>query len=518
METFFHDLRFSFRMLVKNPGFTAVALIALALGIGANTALFSVINAALLRPLPYPEPERLVSLWETDLQKTESSSVAPANFFDWKEQNQVFEDMAAFTSWAPSLTGTDQPERINGVLATANLFSTFGVEAAVGRTFSSEEGELGQHRVAVLSHRLWQRRFASDPHIIGQAITLNGQSFTVIGVMKEDFRFPLPNMMRGSSELMAMGADLWAPLAFDRSKLQRNNHSLAIVARLKPGITRQQAQSDIESVGSRLAELYPKSNEGLTGKLVSLSEEVTLRIRTALLVLFGAVGFVLLIACANVANLLLARAASRQKEMAIRLAVGASRARIVRQLLAESLLLAVVGGIVGSLLGLWAIDILLSITPADIHFSRQPGIDAQVLGFTVVLSLLTGLIFGLAPALEASKPDLTGSLKEGGKGSTAGRARARSAFVIAEVAIAVILLVGAGIMLRSFLRLQNIDPGFDPENVLTMQLSLPSSKYPTQQQRAAFFHQVLDRSRAIAGVESVGLVSHLPLSGDDAAF
>ncbi|HST21787.1 MAG TPA: ABC transporter permease [Blastocatellia bacterium] len=520
MGTLFQDLRYGIRMLAKKPGFTIVAVLALALGIGANTAIFSVVNAVLLRSLPYRAPERLVSLWESGSDKSENSSVASANFFDWREQNHVFEDIAIFNSWEPSLTGNDAPERVGGIRASTSLFRLLGVEAERGRTFMDEEGKPGAGRVAILSHNLWQRRFNSAPDIIGQAIKLNSNDYTIIGVMPDGFQFPLPNLFFGSREIAVGGAEVWVHLAFDTAKLQRDNRAYAAIARLKEGVTREQAQADMDAVSLRLAEQYPLSNEGLFAHVVPVSEGVVGNVRPALLVLFGAVGFVLLIACANVANLMLARAASRQKEIAIRTALGASRSRIVRQMLTESMLLSVLGGILGFLVALWAVDFLVALSPADIHYASRPGLDGFVLGFTLVVALLTGLLFGLVPALQASKPDLNSSLKEGSRGSTEGfsRHRFRSLLVVSEIAVALILLVGAGLMIKSFYRLQSIDPGFNSKNVVAVQLWLPDSKYANQQQRATFFQELLERAGNLPGVESVGAVSHLPLGGDDASF
>src|ERR1044072_3318146 len=371
------DLRYGIRMLANKPGFTLVAVLALALGIGANSAIFSVVNAVLLRPLPYNNPERLVSLWETGPEKSTNSSVASANFFDWQEQSRSFEEMAIFNSWQPSLTGNDAPERLGGLLASPTLFSVLGVEAERGRTFTNEEGKPGNDRVVVLSHRLWQRRFNSDPEIIGQAIKLNGSDCTVIGIMPEGFQFPLPNLFFGSREITVGGAEVFLPLAFDPAKLQRGNHAYGAIARLKDGVTREQAQADMDAISIRLSERYPEANEGLFANVVPLSEGVVGNVRPALLVLFGAVGFVLLIACANGANLMLVRAASRDKEIAIRMALGANRSRIVRQMLTESMMLSVFGGGLGFLIALWAIDFLVALSPADIHYARQPRLRSE---------------------------------------------------------------------------------------------------------------------------------------------
>jgi putative ABC transport system permease protein len=519
MDTFFQDLRYGARMLLGKPGFTAIAVLTLALGIGFNSAIFSVVNAVLLQPLPLKEPDRLVSLWETDPQKSINASVAPANFVDWRERNRVFDSMSAFMAWGPSITGSGEPERIAGALVSPNLFSLVGVPAAQGRAFFDEEERPGGDRVVIVSHGLFQSRFGSDPALVGKTITLNGAGYTVVGVMPAGFQFPLPNMTRETGELPG-SADVWAPLTFDSSKLQRDNHYLALVARMKPGVTVEQAQADMDSVSSTLSQQYPRSNSDLGAKLVPLSDSVLGKVRLPLFVLFGAVGFVLLIACANIANLLLSRASVRQKEIAIRTALGATRGQIVRQLLTESALLAGAGGAFGFLIALWGVDLLLAISPADIHYITRPTVDPLAVAFTLAISLLTGLLFGLVPAIQTSRADLGESLKEGGRsgGQSRGRRRYSQSLIITETAIAIVLLVGAGLMIKSFYRLQHVETGFDPTGVVTVQLSLPASKYRTQTERANFFTQLLERTKGLAGVETVGLVSHLPLSGLDTAF
>jgi predicted permease len=518
MKTLLLDLRYGLRMLWKSRNYTAVALIALALSIGANSTIFSAVNAVLINPLPYKEPDRLVSIWETDLKRGGQISIAPANYVDSKDQNKVFEAMAAFALWSPNLIGENEPERIPGARVSASTFSLLGVQPLIGRFFSPEEEIQGKQFVVIISHGLWQRRFGSDPGIVGKAISLNGNKFTIVGVMPSYFQFPLSNMTRGWGDFPG-SAELWVPLIF-LNGLQRDNHYLAGIARLKPGITLGQAQMELDQINLRLGEQFPDTNYNVGMKLVPLREQVVGNVRQVLLILLGAVGFVLLIACVNVANLQIARAATRQKEIAIRMAIGASRWRIVRQLLAESILLAVIGGILGFILALWGIDILSTLSPAGVYGAEQMRIDFRVLFFTASVTILTGILFGLIPALQASRPDINQVIKEGGRSLTAGLGQQlfRNISVVSEIALALILLVGAGLMLKSFLGLQRVDTGFDSHNVLTFQVSLPQTKYHSQKQWAEFYKQVLDRIEKLPGIESAGAVSHLPLSGKDATF
>jgi putative ABC transport system permease protein len=519
MGTLRQDVQYGFRMLMKRPGFTAVAVLALALGIGANTAIFSVVNAVLLRPLPYDEPERLVMVWGSAPQL--GFDVLPATAaesVEWRERNRVFEHVAAFQSWTWNMTGNNGPEQIQGARTSAALFPALGVKPVLGRTFLPEEDKVGGAKVVLMGHGLWRRSFGADPSVIGRTITLNNQSYTVIGVMPQGFRFPGgENMLPGLQ--FSPKTELWEPIALTDEELSnRGTHNLAVVARLKPGVTLPQAQAEMSAIALRLGEQYPKYNKGLGIKLVSLHEQVVGDVRPALLILLGTVGFVLLIACANVANLLLARAASRQKEMAIRTALGASRARVVRQLLTESVLLSLAGGAAGLLLALWGIDGLGALIPENISRAGEIGLDVRVLSFTLVVSLITGVLFGLAPALQAAGADINESLKEGTRGATVGpgRNRFRSLLVVSEIALASVLLIGAGLLVRSFLRLQQVDPGFDPKSVVTMELALPStapSNYTEPEQQAAFFRRALERVGALAGVEAAAVVSSLPLSG-----
>ena len=508
MSTLLQDIRYGLRMLLKKPGFTAVAVIALALGIGANSAIFSVVNTVLLRPLPFNEAERLVRVYVTDAKRgIRRYPTSYLNFADWREQNRVFEHLAAYSSASATLAGGDIPELAEGVGSSADLFSVLGAQPALGRVFTRDEERPGGSHVVVLSHGLWQRRFGSDPKIIGQQILFDGESTTVIGVMPPGFSFPLDQAQ----------TEFWIPLdPKTQLNAERGANYLGVIGRLKPGASVQQAQAEMEAIARRLEQEYPQKNTGRSVNLVSMYEDVVGEIRPALLVLLGAVSFVLLIACANVANLLLARAASREKEMAIRTALGASRWRVMRQLLTESLLLSLLGGSLGLLLALWGIDLLSAAIPDNIPRVKEIGLDLRVLGFTMGVSILTGLMFGLAPALRASQTDLNESLKEGGRGSTEGlrRNRTRSLLVISEVALSLVLLIGAGLLIKSFAYLREIKPGFNPHNVLTASVSLPIVKYPEEQQQATFFQQTLERAAALPGVQSVAVVDPLPMSGN----
>lgn len=508
MRTLWQDLRYGFRMLRKKPGFTAVAVLALALGIGANTAIFSVVNAVLLRPLPYKDAERLVVIWGTEPKlEVKVFPTSGPDYLDWKNQNQVFERMAALEDASFNITGEGVPERVQSMASSADLFPLLGVQTKLGRTFSGEEEQAGRNKVAVLSHALWQRRFGSDPNLIGQTITLSGESYSVIGVMPPDFSFP-----EGDKKI-----DVWVPLDFSTEEMRRRGHrNLLVLGKLKLGVTIEQARAEMNVLSRRLAEQYPSTNADWSISVVSLRDQLTEDIGPALLVLFGAVGFVLLIACANVANLSLARAAVRQKEVAIRIALGASRFRLVRQFLTESVLLAVLGGVLGLLLAFWGVDALVALLPTDVPRLEQIGVDRYVLVFTLVVSLATGILLGLVPAQQATKPDLTEALKEGSLSLMIGsrRNRVRGLLVISEVALALVLLIGAGLMLKSFQHLRDIKPGFDPDNVLTMQIALPQLKYAEEQQQMAFFQQLLQRVEALPGVRSAGAVTNLPLADD----
>jgi putative ABC transport system permease protein len=453
-------------MLVKNPGFTAVAVIALALGIGANTAIFSVVNTVLLRPLPYKDPERLVMVFEDSSKHGfPRDSPSAANYIDWRDQNHVFENIAAIGGASFNLTGAGDPERIDGSRVSAALFPLLGVSPQVGRWFTADEDQAGANRVVIMSHRLWQRRFAGDPNIVGKPLTLNGRSVTLVGIMPADFRFP------------SQEDELWVPIAFSQQEqADRGSRFLDVVARLKPGVTLSQAQAEMSTIATRLQQQYPDTDTDVGSEVLPLHEHVVGDVRPALLILLGAVGLVLLIACVNVANLLLARAAVRQREIALRVALGASRWRLIRQFLTESVLLGVLGGVVGLLLALAGLKLLTAFIPPNIPQIKNISIDPRVLGFTILVSLLTGLIFGLAPAIQWSSLSPNETLKEGGRDPVAGRGnRIRGGLIVAEMAISLVLLIGAGLLINSFLRLRNVDPGFRSDNLLTMKVSLPSS-------------------------------------------
>ena len=509
MRTLLQDVRYGFRMLMKRPGFTVVAVLALALGIGANTAIFSVVNAVLLRPLPFKDPERLVAVWETNPQFSAETrnrnEVALGNFLDWRAQNQVFEQTAALTHANVNLTGVAEPERIQSVVATTNLFQTLGVQPIMGRAFLPEEEKVGSPRSVILSHGLWQRRFGSDPGLVGKTLTLNGNQTTVVGIMPPGFQLQFP---------ISLQVDMWLPMRIDPADADRKFHYLYVLGRLKPGISLEQAQSAMSNIAAELQQQYPETNADKSAHVVSLHKQLVGNIQSYLYVLFAAVGFVLLIACANVANLLLARVAARHKEVAIRTALGAGRLRIVRQLLTESLMLSFCGGLLGLLIAYWGIDLLVALTPPDVPRLSEIGLHGPVFGWTLLISILTGVLFGLAPAIQASKPDLNEALKESGGRSSGGlqRSRLRSLLVVTEVALALVLLICAGLMIKSFARLQQVSPGFEPKNLLTMNISLPRQKYKEQQQANVFFNQLFQRLRAVPGVEAVGGIDPLPLS------
>jgi putative ABC transport system permease protein len=505
MRTVWQDMRYAVRMLLKSPGFTLVTILALALGIGANTAIFSVVNAVLLRPLPYPTAERLAILSEWS-QQVPNMSVSYPNFLDWREQNQVFEQIAAFRGAGYILTGAGEPERISAQEVSASFFPVLGASPAMGRNFAPAEDQPGGNRTAIISYGLWQRRFGANPEIIGQNLMLNNESYTVIGVLPATFQFQAQ-------------VDLYVPVGLQADKMtDRGNHpGLYVLGLLKPGVTVEQARTDIKGLAERLAQAYPKSNGGNSATVALLQDFATRNIRAALFVLLASVGFVLLIACANVANLLLARAASRSKEIAIRTALGAGRWRLVRQLLTESVMLSCLGGALGLLLAAWGIDLLLAAVSGSLPpvLTSNIGLDTRVLVFTLLISVLTGLLFGLAPAIQVSKSNLNESLKEGGRSSTGGasRQRVRNILVASEVALSLLLLVGSGLLIKSFLNLSQSDIGFDPDNVLTMRISLPEARYKENEQVANFFQQLMQRVEHLPGVESAGLVRGLPMNG-----
>jgi len=505
METLWQDIRFGFRQLLRKPGFTLIAVLSLALGIGANTAIFSLVDAVLLRPLPFGDPDRLVMVWE-DAAKLgfPRNTPAPANYVDWKAQNTVFEDMAALNWGNYALTDEGEPEKVESQNVTANFFPLLGVKPFLGRVFTEEEDKPGANRVALISYGLWQRRFGGDPALVGKEILLDGRKHSVLGVMPPGFQF------------MSKETGLWLPAAFTPQELaNRGGHYLTVLARLKTGVTVAQARADIASVTQRINQANPQSNGFEVGSVViSLREQLAGDVRPALIVLVVAVGFVLLIACANIANLLLARGAARYREIAVRTALGAGRRRIVRQLLTESVLLAVAGGVTGLLFAWLSFSFLKQIIPDSMALNAGVRIDAKIFGFTMLLSLLTGIIFGLVPAMQAAKVDLNEALKQSGgrTGTGVGHRRLRGALVVTEIALALVLLVGAGLLIQTFLRLRALDLGLNPENVLTLRTSLPRSKYSELPKRAAFYKQVLERVRALPGVVAAGYSSAVPLT------
>jgi putative ABC transport system permease protein len=502
MDAFLKDTRYGLRMLWKSPGFTAVAVIVLALGIGANTAIFSLIDAVLLRPMPFPEPDRLVMLWEdfTSMGFPENTP-APANFVDWKKQNHVFSGMAAMASRTYNLTGDGDPEKVEGYAAEWSTFPLLGVRAALGRTFLPEEDRPEGRKVVVISHGLWQRRFAADRALIGRDLQINGEKYTVIGVMPAGFRFPTRE------------SEVWTPLAFtDQEWSRRGAHFLRVIARLKSGVSLQQARADMDVIGLRLAKEYPGNNFGMGVRVTPLHEQYVGRLRNGLIVLMVAVACVLLIACANIANLLLARTAGRAREIAVRTALGAGGIRVTRQLLTENLLLAGLGGAFGVILALWSFDALKLLVPAELSQTVPLRLDLRVLAVTSGATLLTGLLFGLAPVLQARRLDLNDALKTGGaRGGFGGRNRIRNVLVVTEVALALVLLIGAALLLRSFANLRGVDMGFETKNVLTFRLVLQDSKYPDGMKRAAFFDRVLEKLQSLPGVQDAGFTSALPL-------
>jgi len=494
------DLRYGIRSLIKNPGFALIAVGTLALGIGANTAIFSVVNGVLLRPLPYKDVDRIMTVWEDNIKSgKKEDGASPANFLDWRDQNQVFEQLATAEPYGHTLTGSNDPERFRSWLVSEGFFEILGVNPLYGRTFRPEENQAGNSRVIVMGETLWRQRFGADPKLVGQSLLLNGQPHEVIGIMPAACQFPAGRVM-------------WAPLVLRQSYQQdRGSAYFKVIGRLKPGVTREQAQQEMTAIQSRLAEQYPQDNKERGARVIPLAEQLKAEARPALLLLLGAAGFVLLIACANVANLLLARGASRQKEFAIRAALGAVRARLVRQLITESVCLAVLGGAGGVLMAWWGVDTVLAFSPGNLPRQTEIGFDGRVLVFALAVSVLTALIFGLAPALQFSKPDLQEVLKEGGRGAGDGfgRHRLRNVLVVSEIALALTLLIGAGLLVRSFVRLLQVDPGFATRKAISLEVHVWGSSR-TPQQRAAFFEQTLDRIAALPGVEAAGAVSALP--------
>ena len=508
-----NDLRFAFRQLHKSPAFTLVAVATLALGIAANTAIFSVVDAVLLHPLPYPESEQIVTLSQTVRSTGVSTEDAsPANFLDWQSQNSVFSVMAASRGWQANLSGGEQPERVPATMVSGQFFSLFAGQPVLGRILGPNDAKSGNSHVAMLSHDLWTRRFGSDRGIIGRDVLLDNEKFTVVGVMPAGFS---PDNY----------GQLWVPSPWDvpihplapneNPRTMRDRSYLDVWARLKPGVSLAQAGSQMKAIAARLEQQYPDANEDTSVTLAPLHEQMVGGIRPMLLMLLGAVSLVLLIACANVANLLLGRAAARSREIAIRTALGASRLRLVRQLLTESALLALLGGALGVVLALWALPILLALSPPEIGQFNHVELNRQVLLFSLLISLGTGLLFGLAPALFASRSDPNESLREGERGSSLGKSKSRSVLIAAEIAVSLVLLVGAGLMMKSFVRLTKVDPGFNPDHLLVFNIGLPSSAERSRQ--SAFYEQVVEGLRAVPGVQTAGAVSRLPLAGGNSA-
>ncbi|HKZ02263.1 MAG TPA: ABC transporter permease [Pyrinomonadaceae bacterium] len=509
METLFKDIRYGVRSLVKSPSFTVIAVLTLALGIGASTAIFTVVNAALLRGLPYHEPERLVHLWETTPQKSfHQREASHPDYLDWKK-NQVFSGMAAYSGGGSFvLERNEGNEMVAAGRVTANFFSLLGVNPLQGRLFQDDEDRPGAAPVVVLSFGGWQRYFGGDKQVIGRTLALSGTAYTVVGVLPPNFQFA----PRGS-------ADIWVPLVPTETQLSRRfMHWVNVIARLKPGITLDQAQAGMQPIAQHIASEYADSHAGTKIVLKPLHEQFVGKVKPLLMTLFGAVGFVMLIACANIANLLLVRAAARQKELAIRAALGARRVRLLRQLLIESLLLAILGGVVGLLLAHWCVDLLIAAIPAEqlntMPYLRGLSIDNSILLFTLTLSLLTGVVFGLAPAWLAARLDLQSVLKEGGRSTSAvARTRLRSLLVIAELALALVLLIGAGLMMKSLTRLLDVDPGFDSENLLTFSSRLPAARYDQPEKISTLYQSLLTRLESVPGVVAAGTINILPLRG-----
>ena len=510
MDAFMNDIRYAIRNLLKRPAFTIIATVTLALGIGANSAIFSAVYALLLKPLPFPEIDRVVAIWDkVPSRGVLHNEVAMANYLDWRAQNQSFDQLALYRWWSANLTGIDPPERIQGFLVTANYFDVTGIKPIMGRTFREEENQPGKDGVAMISNGLWQRRFGGDPNILDKTITVNSISRTIVGVMPDSLSYPIPG-------------EIYAPLAITPELARsRQSHSYYVIGRLKPGASIQSAQADTDNITARLEQQYPETNTGLGATVFPIVADTVRKYDTGVWVGMGAVAFVLLIACANVANLMLARATGRQKEIALRAALGASRWRIIRQLLTESVIVALLGGALGVLVAVWGIDALRVSNPGDAaKFApgwNELGLNLPVLAFTVAVSVLSGLVFGLAPAWQVSKPNLNESLKEGSRQSSARSHGLRSSLVVFEVALSLVLLVCAGLFFRTFLTLFKTDPGFDPDHMLTMNLILPSAKYKDEPQAAAFYTDLVQRVKTRPGVESAAAVNYLPLGGSNSS-
>src|SRR3954463_11048673 len=509
------DLRFAFRQLLKSPGFTFVAVLTLALGIGVNSAIFTVVNAVFLERLPYRDADRIAVIWETSAQRPGVSNVVgPSNFIRWKERATSFESMAAYAETRANLTDGGNPEELVAQNVTTDYFSVTGVSPILGRTFLPEESTDKQSSAVILSYELWQRRFGSDPSIIGRVIQLQGKPQTVVGVMPPGVRLYLK-----AGSLVNKPVDFWWPFVLGPEAREARGRYLTVIGRLKPGVSVETARNEMSSIYASVTQELPEFDTGWSTKVVPLRQELSGEIRPALILLSGAVAFVLLIACANVANLLLARGAARRHELAVRSALGATRGQIVKQLLTESLLLGIFGGLVSLLVAQWSLGLLEALSPIDLTALGHLSLSYPVLAFTGAISIVTAVACGLASALEGSRADVQQALAQGGRqiGGGLHHRKLRHAFVIAEIALAVVLLIGAGLMLRSFASMRQVDPGFDPANVLTMRMQLPRAKYPDDPARVRFFREVTARVATLPGVQSVGVISYLPMAGLGAA-
>jgi predicted permease len=505
MNGLLQDVRYALRQIRKAPGFAAIAVITLALGMGANTAIFSVVNGVLLRPLPFEDPDRLVRIWHTPPQSSfpgiTTFTVSPANFLDWRNQNHVFEHMAIYGFRPFTLTGSQQAEQVDASAVSAEFFETTGAHPLLGRVFTPEENQPGRSHVVLLSYRFWQERFGSNREIVGHDITLDGTNYLVAGVMPPDFRFP-------------DFAQMWTPTAWtDQQKMVRGNHNYMVFARLKAGADAKQAQAEMNTISARLAQQYPEDDKGWGAVVLPLQADLVRDVRPALLVLLGAVGFILLIACVNVANLSLARIFSRHKEVAIRTALGASSARIVRQILVESVFLSLLGGALGLTYAHSGVRLIMAFLADRLPHSVSTGIDAKVLTFTAAIALLTGIICGILPALHLSKANVNQALKQGlGRmDADSGGNRTRSTLVVVEVALSLVLLIGAGLMIRSFQVLRRVNPGFEAHGVLTLTAAVAGSHFPQPMQEVSFFDRILERVRALPGVVAAGAINNIPL-------
>jgi predicted permease len=513
METLLQDIRFGYRMLLKAPGFMAVAVIVLALGIGANTAIFSVVNTVLLRPLPYLQPDRLVQVWHTPPQSSFPGltrfSVSPANYLDWVNQNHSFEQMAIYGFMSFNLTGKGEPESILATRVSSNFFSVLRTQPMAGRVFSSEEDSSGHGNVVVISHSFWQSHFGANPNTVGQTISLNSEPYTIVGIMPAKFAFPTSSDPKFQTQM-------WAPIAWsDKDRAVRGNHNFLVIGRLKLDANLEQAKAEMNTISSRLEQQYPADDRGWGATVIPLREQMVGEVRSALMILLGAVGFVLLIACANVANLVLVKTLARQKEIAIRTALGASSFRVLRQILAETLMLSLGGGLLGLAVAHFSVRLIVAFLAQQLPFAANISLDVSVLGFTLLVSLLTGVIAGVVPAFRATKTNLNDSLKAG-LGRTdadSGSNRTRSVLVVSEMALSLVLLVGAGLMIRSLSHLRNVDPGMDTRNVATTDLQLSRVKYAKPVQQLAFYDQLVQRLRTLPGVESASAIDIMPLSG-----